>query len=290
MDMFAPKSLQELDRNILSCKACSLGKPCIDTSNAGSVSRWRVIFVGEAPGANEVVTKTPFTGPAGKEFDSILLESGFLREEVYVSNVVRARPVEGKKNRAPKKGEIDACLPHISAEIDIVNPLVVVCMGATPLNALANQGRKDLLVTKERGSIKVLGGRRYLITHHPSFVLRSMRAGKPAVRGVVISDLRIAKEILEGDYFHIIKAGKAERLYSDPKFLGSCSRKHANNLIAAGYGEEKGSGGLLYKAVPVPGDHYTVLRKEGRFLVCIQDSYLSQRDLVKAQQDSSDGR
>lgn len=121
-----------------------------------------VMLVGEAPGGDEVEQGEPFVGSAGKRLDSILEDLGVDRESLYITNIVKVRPPE---NRTPRKGEIDAWLPVFEAELDRVDPDVVIPLGTTAARVVleTSEGITDL-----RGQTEEREGRLVLPTFHPA--------------------------------------------------------------------------------------------------------------------------
>jgi len=135
------------------------------------------MFVGEQPGDREDVEGHPFVGPAGRLLDEALEQAGIDRSEVYVTNVVKHFkwvPAERGKRRIHKKpvsSEIAACRPWLEAELDVVKPKVLVCLGATAAQALLG---KSFSVTRQRGQ-KVASSlaENVMATVHPSSILRA---------------------------------------------------------------------------------------------------------------------
>lgn len=234
VNLFAPTDLQGLNASIEACTACNIGKPCVDTRNAGSM-RSGVIFVGEAPGKSEMESMRPFSGPAGKEFDLMLVSAGFYRDDVYVTNIVRSRPTDGAKNRPPTDSEIQACLPHVLSEIDMLNPRVVVCMGSTACLPLLRQP-KHTPMSKVVGSCHTYNGISHLGTYHPSFVMRSkkMGNGRPFVK--TVEDFIYAKKLVESDRVVGIKNNVKTTLVIGSRYKGfATSELHVQFLVASGY-------------------------------------------------------
>ena len=136
----------------------------------------RVMMVGEQPGNDEDLAGHPFVGPAGKILDRALAAVSIPREDVYVTNVVKHFKWEPRGKRRihakPNQKEISACLPWLRAELDVVKPEAVVCLGATAAQALLGPRFR---VTKERGRWvqSALAGRPVLATVHPSVILRA---------------------------------------------------------------------------------------------------------------------
>ena len=134
-----------------------------------------MIFVGEQPGNDEDLAGKPFVGPAGKLLDKALLEAGIERDQVYVTNVVKHFKWEPKGKRRihkkPNSREIAACRPWLEAEVAVLKPKVLVCLGATAAQALLGNTFK---VTQQRGKLisTELAGHT-VATVHPSSILRA---------------------------------------------------------------------------------------------------------------------
>ena len=158
------------------CMGCDLYKNATQTVfGEGRIRAAEVMFVGEQPGDEEDLAGHPFVGPAGRLFDKAMIEAGIDREKTYVTNVVKHfkwKP-RGKRriHEKPRAGEIRACEPWLAAELDVVRPSVLVCLGATAAQALLG---KDFRVTQMRGQWLQSGhAERTLATVHPSSILRA---------------------------------------------------------------------------------------------------------------------
>jgi DNA polymerase len=157
------------------CRGCHLWTRGTQTVFGEGPRRARVMLVGEQPGNDEDLAGKPFVGPAGRVLDRALEVAGIARGDVYVTNVVKHFKWEPKGKRRihakPNQIEIAACLPWLEAELDIVKPRVLVCLGATAAQALL--GGK-FRVTKQRGQwIASRWASRVLATVHPSAILRA---------------------------------------------------------------------------------------------------------------------
>ncbi len=135
----------------------------------------KVIFIGEQPGNDEDLAGKPFVGPAGKLLDKALIEAGIKRAAVYVTNVVKHFKWEPKGKRRihkkPNAREIAACRPWLEAEIDLLKPEVVVCLGATAAQTLLG---RDFKVSQRRGElIESSLAKHITATVHPSSILRA---------------------------------------------------------------------------------------------------------------------
>jgi DNA polymerase len=158
----------------------------------------KVMFVGEQPGDREDIAGRPFVGAAGKLLDQGLEKAGIDRAEVYVTNVVKHFkwvPQERGKRRIHKKprdSEINACRPWLDAEIAVVKPSVLVCLGATAAQALLG---KDFRVSKHRGDLIDSPLAPYVMaTVHPSSILRAQdEESRHAEMEAFVNDLRKVK-------------------------------------------------------------------------------------------------
>jgi len=169
------KSLKAFREASHDCKACDLWERGTQTVFGEGARRAHVLFVGEQPGNEEDLSGKPFVGPAGRLFNEVLVEAGIDRAQTYVTNVVKHFKWEprGKRriHKKPNAGEITACRPWLEAEISLVKPKVIVCLGATAAQALLGAQFK---VTKQRGQfIKSTLAPYILATVHPSSILRA---------------------------------------------------------------------------------------------------------------------
>ena len=141
----------------------------------------RVALVGEAPGAQEALLGRPFVGRAGKNLDEFLALSGIRREDVYITNTVKFRPVRTSEagntvNRAPSREEIRLCLPFLRRELELVNPEVIVTLGNVPLKALTDS---SAVIGEVHGQWLDCDGRRLYPLYHPASIIYN-RALRPA--------------------------------------------------------------------------------------------------------------
>src|SRR5579872_2462728 len=152
----AKATLPNLRSAARGCTACDLWKTGTQTVFGEGSSRASIMLVGEQPGDQEDRIGRPFVGPAGKLLDEALAEAGIERTEVYVTNVVKHfkwSPAERGKRRIHKKprySEIHACRPWLDAELQVVKPQILVCLGATAAQALLG---KDFSVTRQHGEL-----------------------------------------------------------------------------------------------------------------------------------------
>jgi uracil-DNA glycosylase family 4 len=133
-----------------------------------------LMFVGEAPGADEDLQGEPFVGRAGQLLTKIIQTMGFTRENVYIANILKCRPdTPGQSfgNRAPSPEEMERCLPYLHAQIDLIKPKVIVALGATAVDGLFGKV-PGFGITKIRGTWREYRGTPVMPTYHPSYLLR----------------------------------------------------------------------------------------------------------------------
>ncbi len=168
-------TLPKLRQAAAGCRACDLWKRGTQTVFGDGSSRARVLFVGEQPGDREDLEGKPFVGPAGRILDASLEKAGIDRRTVYVTNVVKHFKWEprGKRriHQKPNSVEIGACRPWLDAELALVRPEVLVCLGATAAQALIG---RSFRVSRQRGEFVASSlAPRVLATVHPSSILRA---------------------------------------------------------------------------------------------------------------------
>lgn len=168
-------TIDSLQRAAWDCRACPLWETGTRTVFGDGSRHATVVFVGEQPGNDEDLAGKPFVGPAGKLLDKALVAAGIQRDEVYVTNAVKHFKWEPKgKRRIHKKPgarELAACRPWLDAELEVLKPKVLVCLGATAAQALLG---KTFLVSTQRGKlIQSNLAPSVMATVHPSSVLRA---------------------------------------------------------------------------------------------------------------------
>jgi uracil-DNA glycosylase len=167
------KSLAELNSMICTCVKCPLGNTRTKFVFGVGNPNADIVFVGEAPGADEDAQGEPFVGRAGQLLNKILEAIHFKREEVYICNILKCRP---PNNRDPQPDEIDACEPHLWKQLELMNPKIIVCLGRiagqTLLRTTSSLG--DL-----RGKVHNYRGIKLVVTYHPAALLRNPNWKKP---------------------------------------------------------------------------------------------------------------
>lgn len=169
------KSLTAFRDAAADCKACDLWERGTQTVFGDGARRAEVLFVGEQPGNEEDLSGKPFVGPAGRLLDEALVAAGIDRSQTYVTNVVKHFKWEprGKRriHKKPNARQIGACRPWLEAEISLVKPKVIVCLGATAAQALLGA---QFRVSKQRGQFIESTLAPYIVaTVHPSSILRA---------------------------------------------------------------------------------------------------------------------
>jgi uracil-DNA glycosylase family protein len=192
-------NIDELRRAAVDCRGCELWKPATQVVFSAGNPRAALALVGEQPGDIEDRQGIPFVGPAGRLLQDALAEAGVHKEDVYVTNAVKHfRFTERGKRRihaTPQVTHIRACLPWLEAEVKLVDPALIVCLGATAARALLGSSFR---VTKQRGEVLELatpvGVRPVLATVHPSAVLRATGDDRDEAFSGLVADLRTARD------------------------------------------------------------------------------------------------
>ena len=133
----------------------------------------QLMFVGEAPGADEDEQGEPFVGKAGQLLTKIIQATGLTRADVYIANILKCRPDtpgQSAGNRKPTGDEMATCIPYLHEQIDLIRPRVIVALGATAVDGLLG---KTLGITKLRGNWKTYRGTPLMPTYHPAYLLRN---------------------------------------------------------------------------------------------------------------------
>ena len=196
----ALKTIAELRTAARDCKACDLWKTGTQTVFGEGPSKSRIMFVGEQPGDQEDRLGHPFVGPAGNLLDRALEEAGVDRSNIYVTNVVKhfkwAAAARGKKriHKKPRYSEIHACRPWFDAELRVVRPQILVCLGSTAAQSLLG---RDFSVTRQRGQLIASPLAPFVMaTVHPSSILRAPdENARHQQMQAFINDLKIVAQL-----------------------------------------------------------------------------------------------
>lgn len=189
------------------CRACELWEPATQTVFGVGPETARVVFVGEQPGDQEDRRGEPFVGPAGRLLDRALGDAGIDRADTYVTNAVkhfRFRPTPKRRlHQTPDAVHVRACRPWLDAELELLTPDVVVCLGAVAAKALI---APSFRITKDRGRLlprpttldeeAAVGQSWLLATMHPSAILRTPDEERQEAYAALVADLRVAASVL----------------------------------------------------------------------------------------------
>jgi uracil-DNA glycosylase family protein len=189
-------TLKNLKETAAGCRACDLWKTGTQTVFGEGLTKAEIILVGEQPGDQEDLAGKPFVGPAGRLLDKALEEAGIDRKLAYVTNVVKHFKWQprGKRriHQKPNAAEIAACRPWLEAELSLLKPKVLVCLGATAAQALLG---RQFRVSQSRGvPVESDLAPVVMATVHPSAILRS--DDREAEMALFVEDLRRVAEAL----------------------------------------------------------------------------------------------
>lgn len=183
----------ELVATVSACQRCALHQTRTQAvfGVGNRTARWLVI--GEAPGADEDRQGEPFVGRAGQLLNSMLKAMGLAREQVFIANILKSRP---PNNRDPRPEEVQACIPFLYRQIELIDPQLILCVGRIAAQTLLNT---DTPIGKLRGKLHHLAptrpgakSRPMIVTYHPAYLLRS-----PAEKRKAWGDLVLAMQTFE---------------------------------------------------------------------------------------------
>ena len=190
-EKYTAETLEDIRAEMGDCQRCKLGRTRTNLVFGEGNAKAELMFVGEAPGADEDATGRPFVGRAGQLLTKMIEAIGLKREDVYIANVLKSRP---PGNRNPEKDEIEACIPFLYRQIAVIRPRLIVTLG--------NPATQELLETKTgiskmRGEFQDyprLAGIKVLPTFHPAYLLRS-----PDKKREAWEDLKKVRAFLNGE-------------------------------------------------------------------------------------------
>ncbi len=162
-------TLEELASVCSECRKCELCQTRTHSVFGVGNPHADLLFVGEAPGEQEDLTGTPFVGRAGQLLDKFLFAVGIERSEVYIANILKCRP---PKNRDPLPIEEDACIDYLRAQVKLIRPKIIVCLGRISAMRLI---KEDFKITKEHGTYFEKGEFLMTAVYHPAALLRDPR-------------------------------------------------------------------------------------------------------------------
>jgi DNA polymerase len=177
--------MERLHEETRKCMKCGLCKDRIKAVPGEGPSNAELMFVGEAPGRMEAEKGRPFIGRAGKLLTDLIQSIGLDRKEVFITSVVKCRP---PKNRKPTKEEVEACMPYLKKQMEVIKPKVVVLLGNTAIQSVLG-GKTG--VTKVHGKTVARDGRLYFLTFHPAAGIRGTR-----IKQKLFEDFKELKKII----------------------------------------------------------------------------------------------
>ena len=178
---------EDLEKSCLSCTKCPISKDRTNVVIGDGNKNAKLMFIGEAPGEEEDKQGKPFVGRAGKLLDLALDALELSREnDFYICNILKCRP---PNNRVPTEYEAQNCLPFLRTQVKLVQPRIIVCLGATAMKYILG---RNLKITQDRGKWFQRGEFHIMATYHPAALLRD-----PSKREDFYRDLKSVKEKLK---------------------------------------------------------------------------------------------
>ena len=168
-----PPPLLPLVQEIEACHRCPLAATRKNVVPGQGALRPDILFVGEGPGADEDEQGLAFVGRAGQLLTRMIEGMGYTRDQVFIGNIVKCRP---PGNRVPSPEEMAGCIPFLKRQIAIIQPKLIVCLGATAARGLVNE---TLPIGKARGQWREFEGIPVMLTFHPAYLLRDPRQKAP---------------------------------------------------------------------------------------------------------------
>ncbi|MDE0637223.1 MAG: uracil-DNA glycosylase [Candidatus Poribacteria bacterium] len=191
--------MQRLKKQTRVCTDCALAKTRVNVVCGSGDVNAKLVLVGEGPSAADNHTGFPFSGPAGNMLDEVLVAGGLIRSEIWLTNIIKCRAVGSQdgelKNRSPKASEIKACSKWLDSELTLMQPSVILCLGAPAAKTLIHSRFR---MTEERGVW--FTDTRYapfaMATFNPAYVLRQKGDNFWTTRRTIIDDIGEAKRKL----------------------------------------------------------------------------------------------
>jgi len=173
-------AIQKLNQEIRNCKKCPLWKTRKNTVSGGGSADVKIMFLGVAPGVEEDKTGKPFVGRAGQFLNQLLKIAEAKREEIFITSILKCLP-QPPINRKPKKEEIEACLPYLKKQIEIINPQKFILLGEVAFSVFFP--KKEL--SSFRGKWIKKDKKEFFVTYHPAAGMRF-----PKIKKILESDFK----------------------------------------------------------------------------------------------------
>lgn len=168
-------TLADLHKQIAHCSNCDLCQTRTQAVPGAASSTAKVFFIGEAPGRKEDETGLPFVGAAGRVLDEMLATINLARNDVFITSVLKCRP---PNNRDPKPEEIEACLPYLAQQVEIIQPKLIVTLGRFALNLF----RPEAIIGESHGHPFSDNGYTILPVYHPAAAIYNRKLREPLAR------------------------------------------------------------------------------------------------------------
>jgi DNA polymerase len=195
------RSFATLREAAAHCRGCDLYQDATQTVFGAGPARTRLVLVGEQPGDVEDMQGKPFVGPAGRVLDRALADAGLDDIPTYVTNAVKhfhfRRQGKRRIHQTPRAGHVAACRPWLHAELATLHPDLVVCLGGVAAKAVLGN---EVRVLRDRGAVLeqagIVGSGPFLVTVHPSAILRTPAEDRDAAYAAFVADLKVAAAVL----------------------------------------------------------------------------------------------
>lgn len=182
--------LKTLKKTCVRCTKCDLHQNRTKVVFGSGALEAEIMLIGEAPGQTEDKTGKPFTGKGGKLLDKMLASINLERAQIYITNIIKCRPAN---NRTPTEEEIEACRPYLLAQIELINPKIIVLAGASAYRGLTE---KQKPISKVRGKWFKWHNSKCISIFHPAYLLRNPSLEKGSPKWVTWQDLISVKRKL----------------------------------------------------------------------------------------------
>ncbi len=186
-------SLEKIAQEISACQKCELCQTRTKTVSGAGPENARLVFIGEAPGAEEDASGIPFVGKAGQHLDKILKASGFKREEIFICNILKCRPPE---NRNPTLSEMLCCTPFLQRQLALIQPKLIACLGNVAIKFVISPDAPG--ITRIHGQwFNSIFSIPTMAMYHPSFLVRSASREKGSPNWQMWQDIQTLKKRYE---------------------------------------------------------------------------------------------
>lgn len=178
-------SFSKLKNDVETCEKCPLYASRRNTVLGEGSLKAKVMFIGEGPGRDEDEIGRPFVGRAGQLLDKMLKSIGLTRNDVYIANILKCRP---PGNRDPQPEEAAACMGYLRAQVAMIKPPIIVCLGRVPAKYILGQ---DIRIMRDRGVWHEVKGFSIMPTYHPAALLRNETLKKDAYKDLLAIKARL---------------------------------------------------------------------------------------------------